>query len=596
MTTLLSARKPQMAVTVLLIILTTFLAACGDSTPTAATNTQATSTTAAAGATTAAGGAATTAAQAGPASSLHLVANCGQAATFTRNFNPFTTTARFPTFNGVYEPLIVYNSAKGEFVPWLADKYEWSADNKTLTFTMHDGVKWSDGQPFTAKDVVFTFNLFKNTPGLSGLGSPAMTGDSAYIDSVTAPDDKTAVFKFKQVFTPGFYDIIYQDIVPEHIWKDVADPVKFTNDNPVGTGPFTEVKNFQAQSYQVDKNPNYWQPGKPTFAGISCSASASNDQINLRLADGTVDWSDGGYPNVDSAYVATDPDHRGYWFATTGPVVTLDLNTTMKPFDDVNVRKAMSMALNRDQITKVAVFGYVKGGDVTGLADGYPNFKVSDPNKLGDWTNYNVDKANQMLDAAGLKKGSNGTRQMPDGKPMSFKLNVASGFAVHVSAAQIIAQNLKAVGIDVTLAPVDAAGWLANLQKGSYEMSMDYPGSNNLYATYRLMMSKITTAPIGQVALGGNYTRYVSTKGDDLLSQFAATSDPAKQKQIAEQLQQVFADEAPLIPVYLSPLWYLYNSTRFVGWPTKDNAYAVGTYGGSLYPEQLIVMTTIKPR
>src|SRR5262249_29970569 len=146
--------------------------------------------------------------------------------------------------------------------------YKWSDDNKTLTFTLQNNVKWSDGQPFTAKDVAFTFNLFKNKPGLQGAGLVAMAGDNAYVESVTATDDTTVVFNFKQVFTPGLYDIIGQMIVPEHTWKDVADPSKFTNDNPVGTGPFTQVVNFQSQAYQVDKNPNYWQPGKPYFQSI----------------------------------------------------------------------------------------------------------------------------------------------------------------------------------------------------------------------------------------------------------------------------------------------------------------------------------------
>jgi peptide/nickel transport system substrate-binding protein len=295
--------------------------------------------------------------------------------------------------------------------------------------------------------------------------------------------------------------------------------------------------------------------------------------------------------------VAKDPSTRGYWFATTGGIVSLTVNTTKKPFDDVNVRKAISMGINRDQIVKVAVFGYVKPADVTGVAEGFPQLKVSDPSKLGDWTNYNVAKANQMLDAAGLKKGGDGIRTLPDGTKMSFKLNVSAGFAIHVSAAQIVAQNLKAIGIDATLQQLDAPGWQDRLQKGNFDMSMALPLSTNFYASYRAMMSETTSAPVGTDALGGNYGRYVSQKGDQLLNQFATTVDPAQQKQVAQQLQQVFADEAPLIPLYLSPLWYEYNTTRFTGFPTKDNPYVVGSFGqvvGSA--EALIVMTSIKPK
>ena len=82
---------------------------------------------------------------------------------------------------------MIYNTVKGELQPWLATKYEWSADNKTLTFTLRNDVKWSDGQAFTAEDVAYTFNLFKTTDGLQGPGGQAMNGTTAYVDTVTAP-------------------------------------------------------------------------------------------------------------------------------------------------------------------------------------------------------------------------------------------------------------------------------------------------------------------------------------------------------------------------------------------------------------------------
>lgn len=597
-----------------LCLLMGLLSACGGESTSAPAATSAATTAAAGVATTGAAGATSAsttsttsaasttnagASSSGSSSDAVLTVGCGQASTWIRNFNPFAAPAavRFPTLYGVYEPLMIYNSAKGAIVPWLADKFVWGADSKSLTFTLHDGIKWSDGQPFTANDVVYTFNLLKNTGGLSGTALTAMRGTNAYVESVTASDPKTVVFNFKQVFSPAIYDLSSQVIVPEHIWKDVSDPVKFTNENPVGTGPFTQISNFQAQIYQVDKNPNYWQPGKPAFKGIRCPAFASNDQANLQLADGVVDWAAGGFPSIETAYVAKDPNTRGYWFATTGGIVSLTMNTTRKPFDDVNVRKAISMGINRDQITKVAVFGYVKPADVTGLADGFPQLKVSDPAKLGDWTSFNTAKANQMLDAAGYKKGGDGIRTLPDGTKMQYKINVSAGFAVHVSAAQIIVQNLKAIGIDTTLQQVDVAGWLDRLQKGNFDMSMALPSSTNFYAAYRTMMSEAATAPVGSDALGGNYGRYVSKKGDELLNQYATTTDPAQQKQIAQQLQQVFADEVPLVPLYLSPLWYEYNTTRFTGFPTKDNPYVVGSFAqvtGSA--EALIVLTTIKPK
>jgi peptide/nickel transport system substrate-binding protein len=247
----------------------------------------------------------------------------------------------------------------------------------------------------------------------------------------------------------------------------------------------------------------------------------------------------------------------------------------------------------------VAVYGYVPPADVTGLSGAFPTLKVADPSKLGDWAAYNPTKANELLDAAGLKKGADGIRTLPDGTKMDYKLSVAGGFAIHVAAAGMIVQHLKAVGINVAIAQTDAAGWTDRLQKGDFDMSMaitGFTGPVNLYSAYRSQMSASATAPIGQIATGGNYARYVSKKGDELLAQFATATDPAQQKQIAEQLQQVFADEAPNLPLYSSPLWYEYNTKRFAGFPTKDNQYSMGSYGQILSPEQLIVMTTLQPK
>lgn len=159
--------------------------------------------------------------------------------------------------------MMIYNTIKGEIVPWLATGFKWSDDNLKLTLTVRSDVKWSDGTAFTAKDVAYTFNMFKTVSGLQGRGGQAMFGETAYVSDVAATNDTTVEFTFNKVFTPGLYDIISQVIVPEHIWKDVADPVKFTNDNPVASGPFTEVVVFENQVFQVDRNPNYWQPGKP---------------------------------------------------------------------------------------------------------------------------------------------------------------------------------------------------------------------------------------------------------------------------------------------------------------------------------------------
>ena len=522
-----------------------------------------------------------------------LTVTGGIVTVYVRNFNPFNGNPLFPTVSGIYEPMMIYDTAKGELVPWLASSYQWSTDNKTLTLTLRDGVKWSDGQAFTANDVAYTFNLFKTTPGLQGTGLQAMTADN--VTSVVAPDTKTVVFQFSQSYTPALYDIIQQNIVPQHIWKSISNPVTYANPNPVATGPFTQVTNFQSQVYEVDKNPYYWQAGKPTYKGLRIQAYSGNEQSAVGIANGQIDWASNFIPNIKQTILSRNANIQT-WFPTTGLVQIVELNQAKKPFTDVVVRKAISMALNRQQMVNVAVSGYTKPADVTGLSDGYSQWKVSDPSSLGDWTTYNETKASQMLDAAGYKKGADGIRKSPDGTPMNFSLTLANGFSDWISAGQIIVTNLKAIGINAQIKMIDPSTLFDAEPKGNFDMTLWF-GFNGAtpFTFYKDVMSKSTVVPIGTPTFV-NFSRYASPKADTLLNQFASTSDLSQQKQFSTQLQQTFADEAPVLPLWPAPDYMIFNTSRFTGWPSASNPYAAAILNGSVSPEQLIIMTTVKPK
>lgn len=512
---------------------------------------------------------------------------------FVRNFNPFNGNPLIPTIAGIYEPLMIFNTVKGETVPWLATNFKWSSDDKTLTFTLRDGVKWSDGQPFTADDVVFTFNLFKATPGLQGTGLQAMTGDD--IASVTAPDAKTVVFQFTQPYTPAFYDIIQQNIVPQHIWKDVSDPVTYANPNPVATGPFTQVTNFQSQAYEIDKNPDYWQSGKPAYKGIRIKEYSSNEQAAVAYANGQVDWGSNFIPNIQQTVLSRNSNIKT-WFPTVGEEALLELNQSVKAFTDANVRKAISMALNRQQMVKVALSSYTKPADVTGLSDGYSQWKVSNPGSLGDWTTFNPAKANQALDDAGYKMGSDGIRVAPDGTPMTFSLLMVNGFSDWTAAIQIMVPNLKAIGINAQVKTIDPSTLFDVEPKGNFDMALwfGFTGATP-FTFYKNVMSKSTLVPEGTPTFT-NFSRYGSPDADALLNQFASTSDASQQKQIATQLEQTFANEAPVVPLWPAPDYMIVSTAHFEGWPSANNPYAASIVQGQETPEELIILTTIKPK
>ncbi|MDQ3525645.1 MAG: ABC transporter substrate-binding protein, partial [Chloroflexota bacterium] len=362
-----------------------------------------------------------------------------QTSTWVRNFNPLLpegSSSRWPTINGIYEPLFVYTTINAESVPWLATEWSFNEDNTVLTFTTREGVEWSDGTPFTANDVAFTFNLFLENDAIPGNGGAVI---APFLESVEATDDTTVVFTFNQVYTIGLFDIGAQMIVPQHIFSEVDDLLTFTNENPVGTGPFTEVARFEQQVWELHRNPNYWQEGKPYFQGLRIPAYPGNDATNLATINGENDWAGNFIPDIEQVYIAEDPEHFNYWFPSVGGTVHLYLNTTVPPFDNADVRKAISMAINRELIVEVAMFDYTSPADTTGLSDAFETVKNEAAATAG-WAAYDVDAANEMLDAAGLTMDGD-VRVMEDGTPLEFELNVVSGWSDWVQACEIMAQN-----------------------------------------------------------------------------------------------------------------------------------------------------------
>jgi peptide/nickel transport system substrate-binding protein len=517
-----------------------------------------------------------------------------QVPSWTRAFNPLLDqdSSRWPTQAGIYAPMLIYNTMTSELVPWLATAWEFSDDNSIITFTLRDGVTWSDGTPFTSKDVKFTFDLLAEHEGLAG--TEGIRGVLPFIASVEAPDDLTVAFTFNQVYTPGLYDVGEQMIVPEHLWKDVDDPVTFTNENPVGTGPFTEIGAFQPQYYEILKNPNYWQEGKPYIDGFRAPLFPNNDAAALGLVSGETDLAANFVADIENVYVAKNPEHFHYWFPPVGTTVHLYTNTTKAPWDDPNVRKALSLAIDRAQIVTVAMYDYTHPADGTGLSAAYDSWRSEEAVAAGaEWVALDVAKGNELLDAAGLTRQGD-TRVLPDGTPMAYDINVVSGWSDWVSTVQIIAQNLQELGITATVQTYDFPAFFDRLQRGEFDLSI-YSGStgHTPFGYYRSVMSNLTVVPVGELA-AENYGRYGNEEADALFEQFAATSDLDEQKEIVNQLQMIYAENAPLIPLFPGPDWGEFNTMRFIDFPSEENPYAL--LAGYENPERLIELTTIKPR
>lgn len=500
--------------------------------------------------------------------------------TFSQNFNPFSPSAAPMTKEAVYESMLVYNPADGNVVPRLAESWESSEDGLSQTFHLRDGVKWSDGKPFTGKDIVTTFDIQRKL----------FEGSFTYLDKVEAVDDSTVVFTFNRAFSPALFEIGQQLIVPDHIWANQSDPEKFENKEPVGTGPFTQVSNFQAQSFDLLPNPEYW--GDVKIAGVRNLAFAGNDGANLAAINGDVDWTQAYMPDIQSTYVDKDPEHRHFWFPPTGSEINWQLNTTLPMFSDPNVRKALSMAIDREQVIDVGMSGYTVPADCTGLSGNYDEWRDASIADNCTWTVRDLDGAAEMLDAAGYKEGANGKRTTPEGQPFEFTISVGSTSTDWLSVANIIAQNLEEIGVTATVDAPDWAAVVAGYETGDFQTGIVW--SDNAptpWHYYRALMGSETVKPVGEQAFS-NYHRFSDPRADELLAAFTATADEASQKDLMNQLQALYDEEAPAVPLFPGPEWGAYTDARFTGWPTEEDPYATLSQRS---PTTVLILTRLAP-
>ena len=509
---------------------------------------------------------------------------------WVRNFNPLAPggVSRWPTSSGIYEPLFIYNSVTSEYIPWLAKNYFWSNNNKTLTVIIKNGITWSDRIPFNAADVEFTFNIKKTFPALDGRSS------WSYLDGVYAISDTSVQFQFKRIYVPGFDDLVMAPIVPKHIWEKIDDPVKFPNTHPVGTGPFTEILRFDNQLWELGKNLNYWQKGKPKIDKLVFPTFPSNEQVTLALLSGNLDWAGAFIPAIDRVYVEKNPEHHKYWFPQTGHTTFFYLNTMKSDLENKNVRKAISYAINRNLIVEVGMYGYTVPAHVTAISGPMKKWVDPDVENKENWVSYDPKTSEQLLDDAGYKKNNDGYRIGKDGSILSFDIIIVSGWSDWIRSAQIISANLKEIGILSKVKTYDYGAWYSRMQKGDFEMAIGWTEKGPTpFALYRGMMSSKYVQPIGEPT-ELNWHRFGLPEADVLFKQFEQTSNEKEQLRIMHQLQHLFIEHAPSIPLFAEASWAECNTKYFTNFPGADNPYA--TLSPNYPPENLLVLTNVEKR
>lgn len=499
-----------------------------------------------------------------------LTAICSVGGSYTEDMSPFSPNANCGVEGPLYENLEYVNGVTGQVTPMLATGYTFSPDNKTLTFTIRQGVKWSDGKAFDANDVAFTFNMLKTYPDADAQG---LWG---FLSSVTATNPTTVVMTFKSPAPTELPFIQGTYIVPQHLWANVGDPAKYTNSSPVGTGPMT-LESFSPQLIKYAKNTSYWQASQVQVDELDYPVVNSNDTALLKMASGQADWTGIFDPAVQTAFVSKDPAHN---FSEPVPVVPVQIipNLTDPLLSQLTVRQAISAALDRHAMSVSGEAGFEQPASPTGLLPGQE--KYLDPKYNGTLPSFpaaSASAADTILQNAGFTKGSDGIYADKQGHKLNFSVTVPGDYSDYVADLGIAKQNLQAAGIGLTLNKVSDTAFRTDRATGNFQLLMSggFFGPTPYYYLEPLLHS----THIGG-ANGTNWSQWKDAKTDQLLDQYAATSDPTMQQNVIMQLSNIMASQLPVIPVLNAVQFFEYTTVHWTGWPTASNLYAVG----SAYP------------
>ena len=400
--------------------------------------------------------------------------------------------------------------------PDLAEKWDISPDGKTYTFTLRKGVKFHSGRPLVAGDVKYTFDRLVDpataSPNVALLSS---------VDSVAAPDDSTVVITLKQAdasfltnLTNPAMVIINRDAVQQN-----GDLTKTAD----GTGPFKFKEYVPNTRVVLERNPDYWEQGKPYLDGIEMTIASDDTARTAAVRTGTVDFIEYAplkdMPNLqnDSSLTIAGDQNTNIRF--------IGLNVTREPFSNLKVRQAIAAVVDRDAVLGPAVFGFG-----TSTAEIFPP---------GFWAGLSskppapdVAKAKQLLTEAGYPSG------------FSTTILSWSQYSFLSNAAVVVQDQLKQIGINADVNLEENAAYINDYFGNNFDMTVTgtsaYVDPNDIY---------LRNFGTGQKS---NAVRYSNPKADELIAAGTATTDAAKRKEIYQQLQQLLLDDVPWVNLYIA--------------------------------------------
>jgi peptide/nickel transport system substrate-binding protein len=488
----------------------------------------------------------------------------------------------------VYEPLTQFDLANPTIqYPWLATSYAWSNGGKSITFTIRQGVKWNDGQAFTPADVAFTFNYVKaHSSGTDDINLGGLT-----IDSVSTSGN-TVTVNFPTAQYMKLEQIAGQAILPQHVWSTVSNPATFNDTNPVGTGPY-KLGNFTSQGFTMVASTNYWQ--KVPVAKVYFPDYTSNTGALSALFAGQIDWTGNYIPNLQQDFVNKDPAHHHFWEAA-GSSNALWPNLNTWPTNQLPVRQAIDVAINRTVLGSEGESGLEAPlTNASGIT--LPTYQAWLAPSVASMTlpaDGSAAQAQDILTKAGYKKDSAGFFAL-NGKEVAVTIVDPAAYTDYAQSGALIAQDLKAAGINATFNGITVNAWNADMASGNFQLAIHWSsGGITPYFLYDTWLDDNLIAG-GQ----GDFEHLKNPTIDAQLQKLNGDQTVAEQQADLAPIEQFVATQLPVIPTTTAADWFEYNSQHWDGWPTQQDPYdsgqPSGTNNGPATGSDEVVLLHLKP-
>lgn len=502
----------------------------------------------------------------------------------------------------LYETLFAFDPWEAELTPWLAESGDWTGDD-VFEVTLREGIEWSDGEPLTADDVVFTFDL-RDAPGVE------FTELDEWLDSVEAVDDRTVRFTFSDPRRGQWDNVLYnRQIVPEHTWGELnrEDLAASAGDEiAMGSGPFTHHSHTEERAVW-ERNDNWWGIEhlgmEMPMRYVIDFKNESNEVALNQIVQNELDLSNFFLPGVNQLPQYGDTIHTFYdepphmLSANTAALIP---NTQQGPTSDPELRRALAYSIDVGTIVDTVYQDIVAPADPTGLHPLWVDQGMADSGVVAEHGfSYDPAQAEQILDGAGyVDADEDGWRDTPDGEPFELSFLVQRGWTDWEQSAEVIAEGAQAAGLNVVIELVDPPELDDLRDSGEYDLVIDNQSGvdNHPYTHYVYLFQQ----PVeDEQPTRDNPQRYENDEAWDLTRELARLSvgDEGFDELLA-QLQEIALEDMVIIPMWYNGLWSQVNNTTWTNWPSDaadtPNHYA-SSWGGILQMGGVQMFAELEP-